>query len=816
MDEIRINIHKEHFNLSREDNSSSHNSDVEVEKEEININKKLPSLLKNRWHTVTKYIFWILAFLLPIWVLPSTLFPLEINKAYLTFALIAVGSIFWVVARIQESSISIPKSSILLSVVFIIAAWLISSIFSDNLSLSFIGEGYQLDTFSAIAFFGILAILFSILFQSEKDVLRIYYLIFYSSIFVFIFQFFQTLFGISLLPFDIFQSSTANLIGSWNEFGIFFGFIALESLILFELLKNKKRKIFFLATLIISLLALMVVNFLSIWFVLGIFSIIFLTYLFSILKDIRAFARLPLFIIILSFLFIISQPLIGNFLSSSGINFLEVRPSWSSTFEVIKKSLEENAILGSGPNTFLYNWLRFKPESINSTFFWATRFQSGIGLIPSFFSTTGILGIIGWFAFFSFLLWSFLKTIAIDKDNTLHVLMVASFFGALYLWVFSIIYVPSFLIFALAFMLTGMFVGMFAKDKKIKSIEFSLLSGPKMRFISALLMITIIILGVGSFYVISKKYAASYYFAKGIYAFNTKGDLDTAENFLKKANTFSSQDKINRALAELGLIRIQQLLNNQNLNADEMRIMFQATLQNTIRYAQAATNQNKLEPLNWMELAKIYESIIPFKISGASEMALNAYKEALKRDPFNPNSLLGSARVASQSGDDDSAKEFLEKAISLKQDYASAHFMLAQIESRRGNIKEAIKKARDAQFLSPNDIGILFQLGLLYYQDKDFESARFSFERAITLNPNYSNARYFLGLIYDRNDEKEKAIEQFEKIASLNPDNQEVKKIISNLKSGKKALENISPPAPSPEKRSDIPLREEKKTESNF
>ncbi len=64
------------------------------------------------------------------------------------------------------------------------------------------------------------------------------------------------------------------------------------------------------------------------------------------------------------------------------------------------------------------------------------------------------------------------------------------------------------------------------------------------------------------------------------------------------------------------------------------------------------------------------------------------------------------------------------------------------------------------------------------------------------MNENYSNARYFLGLIYDKEGKENKAIEQFGKIEELNPDNEEVKKILANLKAGKPALEGITPAQP--------------------
>jgi hypothetical protein len=50
---------------------------------------------------------------------------------------------------------------------------------------------------------------------------------------------------------------------------------------------------------------------------------------------------------------------------------------------------------------------------------------------------------------------------------------------------------------------------------------------------------------------------------------------------------------------------------------------------------------------------------------------------------------------------------------------------------------------------------------------------------------------YFLGLTYDKLGDKQKALDEFKKISNLNPDNQDVKKIVSNLEAGKKALDGL-------------------------
>ena len=69
--------------------------------------------------------------------------------------------------------------------------------------------------------------------------------------------------------------------------------------------------------------------------------------------------------------------------------------------------------------------------------------------------------------------------------------------------------------------------------------------------------------------------------------------------------------------------------------------------------------------------------------------------------------------------------------------------MLSQIEAQAGNLKEAILRAEQSAISSPNNPGILFQLGLLNYQNKTFDNAGLALESAIKISPEYANARYF-------------------------------------------------------------------------
>ena len=64
----------------------------------------------------------------------------------------------------------------------------------------------------------------------------------------------------------------------------------------------------------------------------------------------------------------------GDYLSTavnkySGINYIEVRPSLTSTIDLTRAVYSENALLGVGPNRFEDAWRAHKDPVINQTIF---------------------------------------------------------------------------------------------------------------------------------------------------------------------------------------------------------------------------------------------------------------------------------------------------------------------------------------------------------------------------------------------------------------------------------------------------------------
>lgn len=787
--------------------------EISVEEKETFLSPKSKgaSRIFVKWDSLARYIIMALAFLLPLWILPfGGSFALGLSKSLIFFTLVLLAVIFYLINLLQEGVIIYPKSWAFLALFAVLAVGLISSFFAKPIAVSFFGTGAEVGTFFFVLFSALLFLLTVLLFQSEKKILKFFFLLVLSSLAVFVLQGLHSLFDIgfgTLLP-----AKLDNFIGFWSEMAIFFGFVALLVVVFLEFFEaSRKIRFFLFGAMTFSLLVMALANFMAAWVVFGVLLLIFLVYLFSALGESRNFARLPLFIILVALFFILARPLMGDLITSMGLNSIEVRPSWSATYEVVKETLTsdiKSLFLGSGPNTFVYDWIKHKPLVINQTAFWNARFQSGIGLLPSFVATTGLLGTLTWLFFLFFILYYGFKSVGYSENNVTRSLLFGSFLGSVYLWIFAVIYPINNLLFVLSFATTGIFFAMLARSGIIEMKKFSFVDKTSVGFVSSLLIVLLLIGSVATFYLFFQKYWAAYSYDRGIAAANVTGDLDQAESLFLKATRFDKQDRFHRSLTDLGLVRLSQLL-SQNLPQEEMRLRFQNILAFTIQHAQSATDINPTDPLNWAVLGRVYENIIPFGIDGTRNVALDSYKQAFDKGPSDPQPLLASARVEIQYGNSDAARTFLISSLQLKGDYTPALFLLARIAAQEGDLTNAIRQTEQARLTAPNDVGILFQLGLLYYQAGDYQNASVVLERAVALNINYSNARYFLGLAYDNLGQKQAAISEFEKIESLNPGNTEVKGILSNLRAGRGALSNISPPQPAPEDREEPPLEEE-------
>lgn len=759
------------------------------------------------FESIALYFIIGVMFLLPIFFIPSLSIPFSFTKSLLIFVSILVAFFLFLISKLKRGEIVLPSNGIAVVAWALPAIYLISGLFSGNSGVSFLGQGFEIDTFGFIAVMTLMLSLVPLLLKTRESVFRIHIALVLSLVILILFQGLRLIFGPNFLSFGIFTSETSNLLGKWNDLGIFLGLTTILSLITLEGLPlNKLSRLILYIILGISVIFLAIINFLPVWIIAGLFSLGLFVYILSkrnfkfgssnqlnerSTHTTSSKALIPsIAVLIIAIVFITGVFSVGEFISSTfNISQIEARPSWQSTIDISKQTYGENPLFGSGPNTFGSQWSLLKPQSVNGTLFWNVDFDSGVGLVPTSFTTTGVLGGIAWIAFFVFFLYSGFKNLIVSaiNDKASYYLALSLFLGALYLWVFTIIYIPNVVIVTLAFLLTGMYIASLRHRSGItieKKIQFA--ANPRVGFISILALIVLLIISAVSLYMVGGQYVSAVAFQESLVAANVDGDIDKAEKKVESAIKLGNNDRYYIFAAEINLARINQLLSDTERNIDERRAEFQTILAAAISNVQKAIEIDNKNYKNWTMLGRVYGSIVPLGIEGAYESAQRSYAEALKLNPHNPEIFLTLARLEliKNSENIDGAKEFISASLQKKNNYTEAIFLLSQLEIQEGNIESAIKSVEAAVVIEPNNPTFFFQLGLLQANAGNNEKAIVALERAVKLNEQYSNARYFLGLSYFNVGRVVDAVEQFEFVSNLNPDNQDVKTILENIKSG--------------------------------
>ncbi|MFA6254036.1 MAG: tetratricopeptide repeat protein [Candidatus Paceibacterota bacterium] len=761
--------------------------------------------------------------ILPIFTLPLWATSLEISKHLLLVLTVFVAFTFWLLGRLQAGKLVLPKNLIVAGAFIVSLITLLSAASSGSFWNSFSGLGYELDTFLTIFSLSLLLFLFGIYFQSRKRFLTAYIGVFVVAIIFFVLELLAVIVlrtsALSLLkPFFLlpFNNLLTSLIGKWYDFGVYSGFILLSSLIMLEFFSLKRMPIFkgFIATcFILSLICLVLVNYLPIWIVLGIAALILFVYKISFWeansdkeegekKQVSKVFHPSFVVILIALLFITlggSDKLgqnISRWRDGWGVSVFEVKPSWQGTWNVVEKSLVGKTLLGAGPNRFVNEWIKFKPAAVNNTLFWNIDFRYGVGLLPSLLVTTGLLGLLAWLFFFGAILWYGLRFIFTTKqDRSTRALLLLSFLGSVYLWLFTIIYVPDTALLALAFMVTGLFVAILTDTQIIKYGEISLIENPRHSFVATLVFVVLIIGTIAVGYLSLQKYVSVYLFQRGLTVLNQPGDLDKGRMLISQAASLSDQDTYYRTLSEIDLVQINRLLADSKLTKEELRVRFLAQTDSAIKNAIKATTLDSQNYLNWLALGRVYEALVPLGVDKAYEQGQLAFNRAKQLKPTDPSILLDYfARLEISNKNLAKARDYVKDSLAVKNDYAPAISLLSQLDAQEGNLDVAARRLEEFLGIYPqyNDANLYFQLGWLKYQRENYRGAISALEQAVTIVPNFSNAKYFLGLSYDRIGDKALALKQFQEIAKLNPGNKEVEQIISNLLSGQGSLAPVS------------------------
>lgn len=746
-----------------------------------------------------KYSLYALVFLLPLWFLPITQDSVHFQKQVLLIALVLVAMVAWLAKTVQQGELAVRTSwwyLLLSGFIVITGAATVTSLWKYG---SFWGWPLSVyDSFLTIFFFGLFVFLLSNFIKESKELVQVFSLLTLSGFIAGVFAVLQA-YQVYVFPFATTRVNVFNTVGSVHSISVLMAILLPLALTLAFAWKGMIRwGMWALAGAL--LIVMLLINFFYAWIVLTAGLLVLLAFGVWNLRKKAEFGWVTSCMVLLVIaLFMVAFRLT---VPIAPLLPFEVSPSISTELGILKNVLMQNPILGTGPGTFVFNFEKYHQTSINNTLFWGTRFATGSSAVLDQFVAQGLLGGLALLALMVVTGFFAVKSLVASRGDLQAWLVRLGLFAAFVAAVVAqMIYYSNF---TLAFIFWALLAGIasfaFGGQKR-----FSVKPPSSLSVIVSFAFLLFLIFGVGLLFIGGQKYLAEVAYFRGAQMVN-KGDIEKGGNkILSAASLNPSVDMYWRDLAQLYLSQLNQILNNPNIKGDARKQQIQIGINNTTSAANQAVAVNAGNVENWNVRGFIYRSLTG--VQGAHQAAVESYTRAIALEPTSPFSYTELGRVyltqaqtiKNQNGNQAEADEALNKAlenltkaIELKADYSPAHYLTAVVYGEQGKSAEEIAKLESTKSIAPTDVGLAFQLGVLYYQGNQLQKAQVEFERAKSLAPEYANGRYMLGLTYDKQGNRNGALGEFKKVLELNPDNDLVKKIIENLEAGRAALTGLN------------------------
>ncbi len=767
---------------------------------------------------ISKVLDWIIeiclkaiVFLTPIFFLPFTLDVLELNKQTLFIILVLIASTAWFGKALADRKIVMARSWFNIVMILFGIGWLITSLFSKDLYLSMVGNFGQMQM--SFATMGAIVIFYFLIINRISTFKKLYcYLIAFllSSFLAGLFGIMQ-LFGVFSLGWlaDFTKTISFNTIGTINAMGVYMALplVLSASLTVFgckdgecKLGESKKRgiimNIIVWASLLISLFVLIIIDFWVAW-ASALFGLVLLIILPIIRKSkvshpIRI--AVPIVLACISILLLIFKTPINLNLPA------EVSPSATASWNIAKASLQQNPLFGTGPGTWIYDYAMYRSPAVNLSQFWSIRFERGLSTFLTLLPTIGVVGMILFLILIISGIAKSVKHLVSEKNDENWQAFLSVFVSWITVVFIAVFYNYNFAhVFAFGFFLS-LLVALIVKKAYIWESDKNSIGSIVISSLFAILCVV----SLSVTWLAGQRLVADAVYSKAVFSYRNGESIDKVITSLNSAVAMNRLNDIYfRNLSQAYLIKAGEIFSKVQEDP-ETATKFNQIIAASIDTAKIATNMNPMSVDNWENLSVIYLSIAGFT-QGADEFAIANFEEALNREPNNPaySNEIGklhilradSYQTVLQSEDEqakleaekniknelDKASEWFNRSIQAKSDFAPAHYFLGLVYERQGRIQDAIAKLEQVLSINNQDVGVAFQLAILYYRNDEKNKSQDLFERIVAFAPEYANARWYLSAIYEEIGEYNKALEQVKKVAETNKEVQIVNDRITYL-----------------------------------
>ena len=750
------------------------------------------------YQKIVRICLYLSVFFIPIFFLPITSEYIEINKTFLFYLLTLVAAVFWLVDLSLKKEKRIWFSPLGLPIIIFGLLFLIATIFSYQMDYSLLGlpSYYHHSLLSIVLFIIFFFVLINNIINTAQIKKMIGFFLVSSGVAT-LFGFLQ-LFKAYVLPWAGTKAVNFNLVSnSINGFSIYLALIFLISFIFLVLAREKWLKILLsvYSVIVLALILLLDVQAGLSALILG--GAILLFFLTVKARDIS-----PKWTVLIAL--VLALAVIFSFIDMGGWHDFglqkDVVIGQGTALEVTKGNLSKNLLFGSGPGTFYYDLVRFRPVSFNNTAYWNLSFIKASSEWGQILNTLGVLGFLGFAGLFIYFLICLLRNFYRKK-----LAGPEGFFFLLFISATSLIFFSG--IFATySFVLMYCLILCLALGtvllRSLEPQEKTAKTGQKGVF-SSLGLSLVIIFAIVIIYFTGRIFLADYYYGKAATLVNKNADLGQVEENLKKSvDLFGRDANYNFSLAQNFLVRAQ--LASQESKPDTNQI--QTWVTQAVSYGQKGLELAAKDPTAYLALASIYENISVISQEDISQLVVANYQKALDLDKNNPQiyyqfgsyyatagqSLANSLATAKEENKEtiknqaqglfDLALSNFKKATDLKNNYALAEAAWALTYELKGDTDKAITEILKLTQKYPADFTLFYEAGRMYLNQDKLEEAKVAFQKVAELYPNHSNAHWQLSVIYEKQGKKDLAVKEMETVLTLNPDNEQVKARLEELK----------------------------------
>ncbi len=630
-----------------------------------------------------KAIIYFTIFALPLVFSPQTYDILSLPKQVFLGIFVLIALILWLTKMVISRDFNIRRTPLDIPILIFGAIYLIASLVSISPLTSIIGLYGRLDTsFLTVLYFIVLYYLITNNLRSKKEVMGVVLTLIMSTIIVSIVAFMQ-MFGVYILPSEITKSKAFNTIGSLNALAVFI-MAAIPITAALALRKDNEARISFAGTSVLLFILLVLVNIKAAWWGLLAASIVMIVLQYMDKKADKKWLAMPVLLGLLSLAFIIT----ANF----GLNIQKEIPlDNKNSIAEVKQAIKERPVFGSGPETYAYDFSKFRAAEMNNQENWSLRYDKA----HSDWLTTGAtLGILGTIAY------AFLIVMAIvtgffnyqkATDEGMKYVTLGATAAVVAVGVMGIFYYSNFAL-MLVFWVALALIGGARKSSEATPDDvkdFNL----KNASLEAKVFSTVFfaLLFVGAFYGIyfsGKTYVADSTYRKALLKTYKVENLVASEALFKKAIAQNGYREAYR-LSLSRVLLVEANLENQKAEKDKDVKKIQDYLSRAIDQGKLAVNTNSNSVSNWEGMIIVYRNAALYA-TGAVDWIEKSYQEALKLEPTNPVLVNGLGQVYLTKNETDKAAEYFNRAIALKKDFADPHYNLALVYKDKKEYDKAL------------------------------------------------------------------------------------------------------------------------------